>query len=341
MGEPFTFIPTSEDPLGVLSSTAPVAGGAAFVRLDSAAAQAFAAAHADAPMPRHAEERLHCTFLDPRPFLNYLLALEALNFCFWDGEPRWRVDYLGERHDGYWALAAALHRAIAEDGLRLWEAGVLARMDEAELKRLLRGSGRPPPLLAERAAHLREAGRVLEERWGGEFANLVESCAGEAPALVKAIVAEFPSFRDEAVWHGQPVLFYKRAQICAADLARMLPQDPLGRLKGLERLTAFADYKVPQVMRKAGILLPNPELAEKIDRGEELPAGGPEEVELRAATIWGCEWIARALAGLTPEAKPPPGAADVDYLLWSAGQGSAGEESAGLPPYHRTRTIYY
>jgi hypothetical protein len=129
------------------------------------------------------------------------------------------------------------------------------------------------------------------------------------------------------------VRFYKRAQIGAADLARLLPQDRLGRLHGLEHLTAFADYKVPQVLRRDGILVLAPDLARRLESREALPARGPEEVAIRAATIWGCEWLARALSA---EQGTPVPAMDVDYLLWCAGQ-----DKSGLRPYHRTRTICY
>ncbi len=333
---PFSFTVAGEDPLQVLTSTAPVAAGAAAVSIDPDAVRRLAPTLAGAGVPSHREDELHCTFLPSRRFLNYLLALEALNFSFWDEEPRWRVVYQGVSHDGYWALAAAFRRAIEEEGLPLWDARFLAGLEEDALRGILRGEGRPPPLLESRTAHLREAGRVLLERWGGEFAELAASCGGDAVELVRRIVVEFPSFRDEASWRGRSVRFYKRAQICVADLARLLPDNPPARLTGLEKLTAFADYKVPQVLRKEGILVFAPELARRVDRLELLPEGGEEEVEIRAATVWACEWIARALLleGVAPESAPR--AAEVDYLLWSAGQ-----EKAGLPPYHRTRTIYY
>jgi hypothetical protein len=343
MGDPFRFDFPADDSLGVLSSTAPVAQGATLVRIDKAAVRRFAEALGGRgtrpgvqPGAAPPEEALHCTFLAPRARLNYLLALEALNFCFWDAEPRWRVRWRGAAHDGYWALAAALQRAIVEDALPVWDAHWLARLSASALAHLLRGEGRSPPLLEARLAHLREAGAVLQGRWGGQFANLVAAAGGDAVALALQIVAEFPSFRDEAAWQGRTVRFYKRAQICAADLARLLTDHPLGRLRGLERLTAFADYKVPQVLRKEGVLVPAPALAARIDRGDELPAGSAEEVELRAATIWAVEWIARALNRQLAAGLPAVSAADVDYLLWTAGQ-----EKTGLPPYHRTRTVYY
>ena len=333
MATRFDFDPPNPDPLGVLLTTAPVARAADPVRLDPAAVEAFALAQRDAQLPRHAEEALHCTGLEPERFLNYLLALEALNFCFWDEPPRWTVRYRGASHDGYWALVAALHRAIHEDGVPLWDAAWLAEAAPETLGHLLRGEGRPPPLLEVRAAHLREAGRVLLERWEGQFGRTVESSGGDAVTLALTVAREFPSFGDVARWRGREIRFYKRAQICAADLARLLPDHPLGRLRGLERLTAFADYKVPQVLRREGILCLDPQLAARVDAGEPIPAGSEAEVAIRAATIWGCEWIARALTALRGR---PVTAVEVDTLLWSAGQ-----DKTGLPPYHRTRTIYY
>ena len=42
--------------------------------------------------------------------VNWLLVLDALNFCFWaeKDQPRWTIDYQGETLNGYWAEAAAL-----------------------------------------------------------------------------------------------------------------------------------------------------------------------------------------------------------------------------------------
>lgn len=329
----FDFSLPQGDPLGVLSSTAPLAQAGQHVRIDPAAVEAFAEAHGNDPVPRHAETGLHATFLEPRKFLNYLLALEALNFSFWDDEPRWRVPYQGARHDGYWALVAALHRALTVDQVPLWDARYLAGIGGTELELLLRGEGRPPPLIEARLAHLREAGQVLQSRWNGEFANLVVSCGGEAVRLVKRIAEEFSSFRDEVRREGRMVRFYKRAQITVADLSRLRRGEPLARFTGLERLTAFADYKVPQAMRREGVLVLDEALARKVDGQVELQAGSGEELAIRAAAIWACEWLARAISARRGE---PVLAADVDFLLWSAGQ-----DKRGLAPYHRTRTVYY
>jgi len=328
------------DPLGVLETTLPVVTTAKHVRIVSSAIAKYALSANSAAAPAPVEETLHCTWLPPHRFCNYLLALECLNFCFWDEEPRWRVAYGEGRHNGYWALAAALHRALREDAIPVWEARWLAEADEVRVGKLLRGEGRTIPLLKERVQHLREAGEALMARWGGEFANVIKAAGGDAVALVKLVVAEFPSFRDEAVYRGQTVQFWKRAQICVADLARLLPGDgprahPLGQLARREELTAFADYKVPQVLRALGILEYAEDLAHRVDGKIAIPMGSEEEIEIRAATVWACELIAREL-GLAKANSRRTSAADVDMQLWIAGQ-----QLDNLQPYHRTRTPYY
>jgi hypothetical protein len=74
-------------------------------------------------------------------------------------------------------------------------------------------------------------------------------------------------------------------------------------------------------------------LAERIARRELLLAGSDEEIEIRAATIWGVELLRRALAARGRDVT----ASEIDWLLWQAGQ----QLPAGTEPYHRTLTIFY
>ena len=59
----------------------------------------------------------------------------------------------------------------------------------------------------------------------------------------------------------------------------------MGDLYRTEELTVFADYKLPQVLRRLGVLRYAPHLAERIDRLKPLEAGSREEGEIRAATV--------------------------------------------------------
>ena len=316
--------------LGVLTSTRYVVDSARHVHIIRPRVQAVAGGLVRRPLPVPAwDAELH--FVDGTArTAQYVLVLDALNFCFW-GEPRWEVQHRGQWLNGYWALAVALRRAV-EEGVPILDARFLAQMDLADLAQVLRGRGEVP-LLEQRLASLREVGRGLLANYDGQFANAIALAGHSAVALVRLLVRDFPSFDDVATYHGREVRFFKRAQICAADLAGSFGGRGYGEFDDLGRLTAFADYKVPQVLRRLGILEYEPELARKVDARVFIPPGGEEEVEIRAATIWGVEDLRRALAdrGMTPTA------VQVDWYLWELGQRRMPDEK----PYHLTRTICY
>lgn len=264
--------------------------------------------------------------------VNWLLILDALNFCFWAerNQPRWRIEYQGEPLNGYWAEAAALTRAV-EEGTPLWDAEYLSTMSSDALAHIFRGEA-TIPLFEQRLQNVHEVGRVLLEKFEGQFARAIEQAQGSAVELVLVLVENFSSFYDVASYRTREVRFFKRAQICVADLFGSFDGKSWGAFYDLDKLTAFADYKLPQVLRHFGILEYDPILAERIDNLELLEPGEEEEVELRAATIWACELLRREMTQLGH----PITAAEIDQRLWLLGQ-----NVAGARPYHRTRTIYY
>jgi len=258
--------------------------------------------------------------------VQYLFVLDSLNFCFWP-EPRWRYRDL----DGYVALATALKDAVMR-GDCLLDAAFLAQMDRAKLQEILDGENEIP-LLEERVAILREVGTVLQKEYSGQAARLVERAGRSAEHLVELLAQDFSSFRDEALYRGRRVYFYKRAQIFCADLYGAFEGQRWGGFSDIDELTAFADYKVPQVLRQMGILRYSSELSSRIDRREELPSGSPEEIEIRAGTIWAVELLRRELEQLGKSLR----SFEIDWLLWNLGQ----QEEFRKKPYHRTRTIFY
>jgi hypothetical protein len=327
------------DPLGVLRTTWPVVEQAGQVQIVrgrlGSVAEEIASASADPPSWTDGP---HPTGRDDEETAKLVLVLDALNFCFWpvpnDSGPRWQVTWAGKTWDGYWALAAALSRGVAE-GMPLTDARWLANLEREELERLLAGDPgtTPIPLIETRLAHLREVGRVLLERWDGSFLHLIEATGGSAPRLLRSVIEHFPSFRDEAVYQGRPVAFYKRAQILIADLASAFGWRGPGDLVGLEALTAFADYKVPQVLRRLGLIVYQEDLQERVRRRELLPARDPAELEIRAATIWAVELLRQELERL---GTPLP-AYRLDWALWQLGQTLPPDTE----PYHRTLTSAY
>ena len=334
-----TLTPLADDALGVLTGTAMPVREGTLVTLDGEAVARLAVGWATQPWPTGdvAADFAAMHFRDGGPrTANWMLLVDALNFCFWGepGEPRWTVEWRGKRWDGYYALAAALTRAM-EEGVPLADAAFLADLTAGQLAGVLRPApGYPPiPLFDERLANAREVGRVLLVRFDGEMVHAIEAAGYDAATLALLLARDFPSFADVAEWDEQPVPFLKRAQICVGDLHTAFGGVGFGAIHGIERLTAFADYKLPQMLRRAGALVYAPELAELIADYTLIPAGADAEVEIRAATVWAVELLRRALEGMGVQQT----ASAMDYRIWLESQ-AAPPDSV---PYHRTRTIYY
>ncbi len=318
------------DPLGVLRSTLPVVEKAGSVRIDLAGVEHLAQriAHREFSPPEW-ESGLHWSG-EPEETANFVLVLDALNFCFW-GEPRWIVIFEGQHYNGYWALAAALTRAMRQ-GIPLTDAEYLSQITESQLAMILAGDG-VIPLLPERVANLREVGHVLLSSHQGQSARLIDVCGGSAVELARRVVADFPSFNDVATFDGREVRFYKRAQILVSDLAGAFSGQGLGYFGDLDRLTAFADYKVPQVLQQLGVLHYDVTLTTILAQRQPISAGHPHELEIRAATLWSVEALRQDLERLGLQIPPY----QLDWMLWQLGQ----ELPDDVLPYHRTRTIFY
>jgi hypothetical protein len=326
------------DPLGVLLSTGMVVDTASLVTIDHdrVAATADQLAGSEAPAPNWAD--LHPVGSTDAETANLVLVLDALNFCFWQipnsERRRWSVTYQGETYNGYWALAAALKRSV-EAGIPLADANFLAALTEDEMAEILASDEGCDPILLLRARmeHLREVGQALLRRWNGSFHLGIDSAGGSVPALIEMVLHSMPSFRDVVRYNNQAVRFYKRAQILVADLHDAFGGQGLGAFHDLETLTAFADYKVPQVLRRFGILHYAPDLDQKIASRQLIPPDTAEEIEIRSATIWAVEYLRRALAerGLNLTSQ------QIDARLWTLGQSLPDD----VEPYHRTLTIFY
>jgi hypothetical protein len=250
----------------------------------------------------------------------YVLVLDALNFCFWP-EPAWN----------YNRLAATLKKTILNEPER-FQAKHLARVQAADTRAML-GYSDDIPLLAERTALLRELGAVLAAGWQGEAAHLIRAANHSAATLVALVTAQLPGFRDHAIYRGHPIYLYKRVQILVGDLWGSFGGQGLGRFDDIEQLTMFADYRIPQLLRGEGILHYDSTLATLVDSYQEVQSGSEMEIELRAATIHAVELLRHALT----ERGYAISSLELDWILWNVGE--ARKEK--LAPHHRTLTIYY
>jgi hypothetical protein len=262
---------------------------------------------------------------------NLVLLIDALNFCFWSDDPI-HIEWRGKTYERFNAMFISLMLAARYEP-RWLKADYWLSIPAAELRETLAGKGQGDLLmLEEREQIVRETGRMLLDRFDGEFINAVDSVNSGAWPLAVLLMTNFDSFRDVSNYHGKPVYFMKRAQICALDLAIAWQTHDFGSLKGIEELTAFADYRVPQALRHLGILKLNPELAAAIDAGRELARESDEEIELRAATIETVDRMQRAALAAGKSAA----AWQIDWYLWLLSH-----RDDVVVNHHRTRTVYY
>lgn len=95
-------------------------------------------------------------------------------------------------------------------------------------------------------------------------------------------------------------------------------------------LTAYSDYRIPQVLRHLGLISYSDELAKKVDAGVLLAEGSAEERAIRAVTILACARLA-AESGLT----------DMEIDNWLFEQSRDADFQANAKPFHLTVTTHY
>ena len=279
------------------------------------------------PVPSYDREH-HFHSDDAEALAGYVLALDAINFG------SGYFPHLRKRPglSGYFTVASRLKDAWERGPL---DAARLAALTTAEVADLMgQDSGHPlrAELIALFARALNDLGTHMLERHDGRALTLIGRCGGRAERLVEELIA-MPLFRDTTRYRGFDVPLYKRAQIAASDLALAFEGEGPGSFDDLDRLTIFADNLVPHVLRVDGLLALSPALAARIDRGDEVPAGSPEEVELRAVALHAVE---RMVAGLRAEGRTVR-AQQLDLILWNRGQA----ERYRRAPRQRTRTTFY
>lgn len=230
----------------------------------------------------------------------FSICLNAINF----GSGWWPTIRKRPGHSGFFTIAAGLGERFRNHGP--WSAAQLAGLYAADLGAIL-GQDPEHPLMSEFAASLRDVGERLLADHEGHFTKAVDVAGGSAPALA-GLFAGWRAFADVSTYEGRPVPFYKRAQLAAADLGR----DGVAELRDLDRLTAFADNLVPHVLRVDGVLRLDPGLTARIEAGELLEHGSPEEVELRAGAVHAVEMLAATYPDLCP--------AEIDTALWNRGR---------------------
>ncbi len=260
-----------------------------------------------------------------------LFFQNAVNFCFWAEKdtPKWQVEWPKGTiiTGGEFGMMACFKRALAE-GVPVTDALYWQNITKKQIAYFFRSSNQTEiPLLEKRRENLAEAGRVLDEKYNGQFIHVLEAAKYDVVNLVKLTAQEFLSFTDRVTINNSKVYFLKRAQFNASAISK-LTYPGAKKINRTHLLTAFADYKIPQMLRKYGVILYKSDLSERIDSYILLPAGSTEEREIRASSIWALELIRQKIQKYT--------AAQIADALWLISQ-----NQTDVKPYHRTRSSYY
>jgi hypothetical protein len=312
-----------------------VAERAAYVRIDGELLSEFARyLSSDVSRPLDAlafpEHDPTCHFLGQgADTVAFFLTLDAINFgSGYSPHLRKRPGM-----STYFTIAASLNDYYTENGPL--SARDLVLLDERACAGIFGQDLAVPPvreLMGLFCQALNDLGWLLGDRYAGSFARLVEAGEGSAERLV-VLLLDMPFFRDVSRYAGADVPLLKRAQITVADLALAFGGQGFGWFEDLDRLTIFADNLVPHVLRIEGVLRYDDDLLASINAGELIPAGSPQEVEIRACGLHAVELLVAKLRGLGHSVT----ARELDFLLWNRGQGRRFKSQ----PRHRTRTVYY
>ncbi|EEH34114.1 hypothetical protein PAAG_05163 [Paracoccidioides lutzii Pb01] len=274
------------------------------------------------------EHELHPRTKDENT-VNFIFTMDLLNFSFWSDETdeskQFAIEYRGKRWKGYWSLVAALQRALDEE-IPITSSDFWKNEDECTeevLRHVFRSAtDEEIPLFQERLNCLREAGEILHDKYLCSFTTCIEEANGSAAVLVNLLANNFPCFRDKTRFEGKEVRFYKRAQILVADLWACFRGKSYGRFHDIDKLTMFADYRIPQMLHTLGCLLYSPPLESHIRQKKPLPSGHRWETELRGTSIWCVELIRRHIEKQHSEMMKPGAYAELTPPLTTA-RGSA------------------
>lgn len=192
-----------------------------------------------------------------------------------------------------------------------------------------------------RIAVLREAGQVLCEDFDESFLVMLQEANHSATKLINLLTTNIASFNDitpPPPYSSKPLKFFKRAQIVVADLWACFNNTSYGHFKDIDKLSMFADYRVPQILHSLGCLRYSPSLINLLNSGTTLEAGGRLEIEIRGCSIWCVELLRRELRR---EWGRDVNSVLIDFWLWDEAQKLKKMGDGFSVSFHRTRGIFY
>lgn len=277
------------------------------------------------------ESWLNSDYLDIENFsqeqiLMYLILCESLNFCYWDSDIKWKIEYKSEWYSGSFGLFYAISKAI-KNGYKLLDINYLENITIEELDEIFKGTT-SIPLLKERYEIIKKLVNEFKTTH-----NLLDAIsANNDIELLNNIINNFSNFRDISMYKGKEVYFFKRAILLVGDLILNIASIKES-VRNDDNMLGCADYKIPQVLRQLGILEYSSDLATLIDKEKEIEHDSEMEIEIRANMLYAIELIKNKLH----QNQININSVQIDNALWLLSKNKEFKEK----PHHLTKTIYY
>jgi len=169
--------------------------------------------------------------------------------------------------------------------------------------------------------------------------NSTKNEVNRAEVILKGIVNVLTAFQDSSIVNGKEVFIFKKAQLFVYSLYKAFHKKyPLFDIKGVEKLTIFADNVIPTVLIDLGVLIPSSDILSAIKNKENMSKTNTD-VKLRAASIVACEKITKILKEQNVTCMDNEILeTDIDNYIWNLGKE---EKYRGLVRIVNKDTIYY
>jgi hypothetical protein len=248
--------------------------------------------------------------------LEFIFLFAVINFCFWNFE----------NPSGTSKILNCLYSFYQNHND--FSIKKISSLSFKEFKYIFKGENLL--LVHERHILVKELQFVLETKYKDSVNNIFTYCGNDTELFIKTLVNDIPSFNDISVVGDIEIPFFKRIQVLTSQI---LNTPEFNHLLRPFELTAFADYRLPQVLRELGILEYSTELAAKIDNNQLILKDSAEEIEIRCNTIAAIE---NAKDFLNSNYNLRMNSASIDYLIWNMSR-----TLQNMKPHHKTITIFY
>lgn len=265
------------------------------------------------------DKKIHYYSEDKEKLLNYLLLVDCNNFCFWK-----------IKKEGYFTLAQEIKNFFEKESQNA-NLNYFAKLSFDDFKRKFPSLNKFH-LSKKRWLIIKKVSQYIIKNYKREFYNFVKSAENSAKKLIEKISKELYSFDDISIYQNKKIYFLKRAQHLTSNIWGAFEGKDIGNFYDLDHLTAFADYKLPQILNHYNILEYSPTLIKKLKNKEIIRKNSKIEIEIRANTIWAVEYLKQKLK----EKETDIFSFQVDWFLWNLSH-----KIKLKLPHHRTITYFY